>query len=74
MPAANDDEDPDSFSFEYGGKRYSAELLFGSIPRACVEKLNAMGPCTLQECWDEIVRGWPAVADEIVAGSGDQVS
>jgi hypothetical protein len=32
-----------------------------------------MAPRNLQAFWDEVVRRWPAMADEIVARVGDQI-
>ena len=36
-------------------------------PVYCIREVGATAPRTLQAFWDEVVRRWPAMADEIVA-------
>ena len=65
--AANDEQDQHDYSIMHRGRRYSGDLLIGRLSAQRVQELSSMGPCTLQALWNEVVRRWPEVAEEIVA-------
>jgi hypothetical protein len=71
--AANDGDDQPAAAVEHNGELYPAELLLRQLPPHSMQEIGAMAPRNLQAFWDEVVRRWPAMADEIVARVDDQV-
>lgn len=65
--AAGDEQDRYNYSIVHRSRRYSGELLISQLSAQCVQQVSSMGSCTLQALWDEVVRRWPEMADEIVA-------
>jgi hypothetical protein len=70
--SASDGDDQPTAAVEHDGRLYAADRLMRELPPHSVREVGAMGPRTLQAFWDEVVRRWPAMADEVAARVGDQ--
>ena len=57
---------------EHDGRLYAAEHLMRELPPHSFRVVGATAPRSLQAFWDEVVRRWPAMADEVTARVGDQ--
>lgn len=70
--SANDGDDQPAVAVEHDGRLYAADRLLRELPPHSIREVGATAPHSLQAFWDEVVRRWPAMADEIVARVGDQ--
>ena len=70
--SANYGDDQPAAAVEHDGRLYAADRLMRELPPHSMREVRATAPRTLQAFWDEVVRRWPAMADEIVARVGDQ--
>ena len=57
---------------EHDGRLYAAERLMRELPPHSIREVGATAPRSPQAFWDEVVRRWPAMADEITARVGDR--
>ena len=53
---------------DHGGRTYRLADLMAPLSTAELEQVEAAPPRSGQEAWDLVVRRWPALAEEIVAG------
>ncbi len=53
---------------DHDGGLYPLEDLLRALTSDQLRTLEAAAPRSGQEAWDEVVRSWPALADEIAAG------
>lgn len=53
---------------DHGGRAYPLAALLACLSLAKLAEVEATLPRTGQATWDEVVRRWPALAEEIVAG------
>ena len=53
---------------EYDGRIYDLAALARHLSPLEVQEIGEVAPRSGQEMWDEVVRRWPALAAEIVAG------
>ena len=70
--SANDGDDQPAAVVEHDGRLYAADQLMRELPPHSIREVGTTAPRTLQAFWDEVVRRWPAMADEIVATAGDR--
>ena len=56
---------------EHDGRLYAAERLIRQLPPHSIREVGATAPHSPQAFWDEVVRRWPAMADEVTARVGD---
>jgi hypothetical protein len=54
---------------EHDGRMYDLASLVQQLSPQEVQDIGAAAPRSGQEMWDAIVRRWPALAAEIVAGA-----
>ena len=54
---------------EHDGRMYDLAALIQQLSPQEVQEITAAAPRSGQEMWDEVVRRWPALAAEIVAGT-----
>ena len=57
---------------EHDGRLYAAERLIRQLPPHSTQEVGATAPRSPQAFWDEVVRRWPAMADEVKARVGDR--
>ena len=57
---------------EHDGRLYAAERLMRELPPHSIREVGATAPRSPQAFWDEVVRRWPAMADEVTARVGDR--
>ncbi len=69
---ASDANDQPAAAVEHDGRLHAAGCLMHELPPHSLREVGATAPRTLQAFWDEVVRRWPAMADEIVARVGGQ--
>ncbi len=55
---------------EHDGRAYDLAALVRHLSPAELREIGQAVPRSGQELWDEVVRRWPALAAEIVAGVG----
>ena len=58
---------------EHDGRMYDLALLVQQLSPGELQEIGAVAPRSGQEMWDAIVRRWPALAAEIVAGGATGV-
>ena len=61
---------PPAAAVLHDGRRYEAESLMRQLPPHSMMEVGAGAPADLQAFWDEVVRRWPELADDIVARAG----
>ncbi len=54
---------------EHDGRMYDLAPLVQRLSPLEVQEITAAAPRSGQEMWDEVIRRWPALAAEIVAGA-----
>jgi len=54
---------------EHGGRLYNLAALVQHLSPLEIQEIGATAPRSGQEMWDAVVRRWPALAAEIVAGA-----
>jgi hypothetical protein len=54
---------------EHDGRLYDLAYLVEHLSPAEIQEISASAPRSSQQMWDEVVRRWPALAAEIVAGA-----
>jgi hypothetical protein len=54
---------------EHDGRMYDLADLIRQLSREEMREIGAAAPRSGQKLWDEVVRRWPALAAEIVAGA-----
>jgi hypothetical protein len=54
---------------EHDGRLYDLAALVRNLSPAELQVIAAAGPRSSQEMWDHVMRCWPAMAAEIVAGA-----
>ena len=52
---------------DHDGRVHGLERLIRYLSSAKLSEVEAAGPRSAQELWDEVVRRWPGLAEEIVA-------
>ena len=71
--ASNADADGEPAAIvEHDGRLYAAARLMRQLPPHSIQEVGATAPRSPQAFWDEVVRRWPAMADEITARVGDR--
>ena len=55
---------------DHDGRAYDLAALIQHLSPAELREVGQAVPRSGQALWDEVVRRWPALADEIVAGVG----
>ena len=53
---------------DHNGQTYRLTDLLARLSSAEMAEVEATAPRSAQAVWDEVVRRWPALAEEIVAG------
>ena len=54
---------------EHDGRTYSLADLIRHLSAAELREVGSTAPRSAQGLWDEVVRRWPALAAEVVAGN-----
>jgi hypothetical protein len=54
---------------EHDGRMYCLVALIRNLSPTEMQEIDATAPRSGQELWDEVVRRWPALAAEIMAGA-----
>ena len=54
---------------EHDGRMYDLAGLVQQLSRGQIQEIGEAAPRSGQEMWDAVVRHWPALAAEIVAGA-----
>ena len=72
MPLESSQMDEQASVIDHDGRPYKLTDLIRHLSPAELQEVVATAPRSGQALWDEVVRRWPALAAEIVAGISSQ--
>ena len=70
FPALNVPDEDEQVAVVHDGRTYPLEGLLRGLTPDEIQIVDGTAPRSGQQIWDEVVRRWPALADEIAAAIG----
>ena len=70
FPAPNVPDEDEQVAVVHDGQTYALEGLLRGLTPAAIQMVDGTASRSGQQIWDEVVRRWPALADEIAAAIG----